>query len=522
MKLKIRYILLIFLIVIFSFSHVLAAETVNTLEVVKKSSETKMITDDYGYIVKSIVDSNPANGEITIELKLSNTAAGEEGTIIYENTELFLIVDEKIVLEEEKFENYMGDVEKLASKIIDASPKISVGLVGIKGPVRDVEVLESGTLKWNEGDQGDIPGSDENAEIITSPTRDVEKIKNSLKNMNSEKVDYYSNLQAAIKLANKSYSKEVNRILICLYDGVPAVATGVQSTVQYRSDPEGAVKDKHEKVSTYTRNEILALKKTYTSFIMLRPPDTSYDEVWYSITTGKKILDFDGSPYVNKLYGTVSNPTYGKMYEFTDENIDKIITEDIYKDVQEMLQPDLKKVKIVDYFPADIVNNFTFEIAKDPSQGTISKKIDSEEDFIEWDLGDVNQQQMATVQYKLKLTDMDCEKILGREVETNEKVVLTYTDSSGKDHEINLTSSPSVKLTQKEVQNPASSPNPSHGSTTGGDEKTYEGKDPTVSSEILPKAGWEFKLMLILMFLTFSISGVVILSKKNKEYKDIK
>ena len=230
----------------------------------------------------------------------------------------------------------MNDIENLSNNIFRANTKTKIGIIGITGTIRDRSIDENGNMVTGEKDEGMVDGTAENSEIVVELTNNLDIIKNSLQHMNSSKNIYHNNLQAAIRLANRSYSNNVNKILISLYDGVPDIAIGVHSEVTYGwfseySTAEEGIKAKHENIANYTRSEIMTLKDSDISFILLRPDDTSYDETWYHTSTGEKLLDFDGSPYVQKLYGTMDNPTYGKMYSFNDTNIDTIITENIYQ-----------------------------------------------------------------------------------------------------------------------------------------------------------------------------------------------
>ena len=67
----------------------------------------------------------------------------------------------------------------------------------------------------------------------------------------------------------------------------------------------------------------------------LRPDDTSFDQTWTNADTGEIILELDGKPYVDDLYGSIDNPTYGKMYSLNNANLEQIVTDYIYNDVME-------------------------------------------------------------------------------------------------------------------------------------------------------------------------------------------
>lgn len=293
-------VLLIFVLIMGISSISSATELKTTLNVIQQASETKYLENDQGYISKTIVDSNAETGEVTVELKVSNTTnnSSEEKTL-YENTEIYIIVNENIACNTEKLNTNVSYINTLATKIFNKNANTKIGIIGMKGPVYDAKIDEDGHYITGENDEGDVAGTANNAEVIASLTNNLETIKSSIYAMNTNKVEYRTNLQAAIKLANNSYSRNVNKILISLYDGVPSVAIGVKSGTSWGGwsgefrTAEEAVVDKHEKIATNTRNEILSLKNNNVEFILLRPDDTSYDETWYNTLTGEKLLDFD-------------------------------------------------------------------------------------------------------------------------------------------------------------------------------------------------------------------------------------
>ena len=445
--------ILIIIFLVFSIClNVNAATTKTKLNVIKKASETKYLEKNHGYISKTIVDSNASAGEVTIELNVLNTKK-EQSTEnkTYENTEVYIMVSENLAVDSSKLEKYENDIDNLVNQILEANNKTKIGIIGITGTIVDEHLDQNGKLVIGDKDESYVEGTEKNAEILVKPTSDLATIKNGLKNMNSSKTVYRINLQAGIRLANKSFSDNANKILISLYDGVPNIAIGEYSVV-LGDNPESSIKTKHENLATYTRDEILTLRDSKISFILLRPDDTSFDEQWFEAGTGNKLLDFDGSPYVKKLYGTMDNPTYGKMYEFTEESIDKVITENISKGVKDLIATDISNVKVVDYFPEEIVNNFEFSYSQRPSIGTVSDSIDSKTRTITWDIGTLKGEQIASLRYKLKLKNMNNKDLLNKEIATNEKLILTYNDDKNESHTVNLTTSPTIKLTEVKKQ----------------------------------------------------------------------
>ena len=510
--------ILTFLIISMSVN-VNAKDLVTNLNIVQKASETKYLENDQGHISKEIVNSNKDIGEVTVEVKLSNVKKEQENTQIYDSTEIYLIVPESIVAKQEKFTKLLNNIETLSSKILSRNSNTKIGIIGIKGTISDVTTKEDGNAIIGDRDEGDVEGRESDTEIVSTPTNDINQLKNDLNSMNNEKIKYKSNLQAAIKKANESFSNNVNKILISLYDDVPDIAVGVKASVSYGGwnseykTVEEAVKAKHEKIATYTRDEILKLKSSNVSFILLRPDDTSYDETWYNSETGERVLDFDGSPYVQKLYGTEENPTYGKMYNFDENNIDNVITENIYKDVTEIIQSDISNIKIIDYFPQEIIDNFDFSYEDNPSIGNVSKNIDEESRTITWDIDALKGEETATLRYKLKIKDMKNEKLLNKTIETNEKVVLTYKDIDSKDYTVELTSSPKIQLSEVTEQDMNTNLD-----NTNNNQKN--GIDTTVAKKKIPQTG--MNMVIIMPSITAILLIIIVLYKKYKSYKDIK
>lgn len=521
---KILSISLILFFIFSIFYNVFASDVKTSLNIIQKASETEYLDNDQGNISKTIVDSNADKGEVTVELKLSNIKKEYKQKQVYENTEVYLLVDEEISCDNEKLSKYINNIEKLSSKIFETNTKTKVGIIGIKGPIQDSYIDESGKRVDGDKDEATVPGRVSDSEIVVELTNNIDTIKNGLQKMNSSKTRYYKNLQSAIKLANKNYTKDTNKILISLYDGVPQVAIGVEAQVSSGwlsgySTVEEAINGKYEKISTYTRNEILTLKESNVSFILLRPDDTDYNETWYSNSTGEKVLEFDGSPYIKKLYGTLDNPTYGKMYSFKENNIDTIITENIYQDVKKLIQPDISNVKIIDYFPKDIIDNFEFSYDGNPSIGSISKTIDTKNNTITWNVGTLKGNKVATLRYKLKIKDIKNAKLLNKTIATNEKVVLTYIDTSAKNYTVTLSSSPKIQLSEiKEEATNKISTNKTTGTTNINANNDINSVDTTTAKGILPKTGAMTIIFAVLVIVLFSI----IAYKKYNSYKDIK
>lgn len=517
---KIIYAILIIAVVCSITMNSYAAELKTKLEVVNMASDTLFLSDDQGYMTKKIVDSNPDTGEVTIELKVSNVKKEQEKQEKYENTEIYILVDENISRKEDVLAKYIEHIEKLSNSILAKNSNTKIGIIGMNGTIHDAEVNEDGKLETGPEDENEVDGSYKNAEIVEKFTTNVEEIKNKLNKMNPSKKTYNTNLQAAVALANANYSEKTNKVLISLYDGVPGISNGVHNKVSYGGwfgpTVEEAVAEKHEKIVQKTKEEILNLKKSNVSFIQLRPKDTSYDETWYNTDTGEKTLDFDGSPYVKELYGTMENPVYGKMYSLAEEDLETIVTKNIYEDLLEIIQADMKKVNIVDYFPTEIVENFSFSYVGKPNTGKISESIDTKTKKIEWNIENLKGNEEASLKYKLKIKDMKNEDLLNKVISTNDKVEISYENLDAKICEAKLLTSPSIKLTEIKEETPKKEDNNDNNENKDNNKNNEEDKsqDTTIAAGNLPYTGLEIGIGLFIGL--FLIMGIFTYTKYKK------
>ena len=335
-----------------------------------------------------------------------------------------------------------------------------------------------------------------------------EDLLNGLSLMNSSKTEYYTNLQAAIRLANNSYSNNVNKILVSLYDNVSSTAIGISNQApsyggifsEYNTVEE-SVKAHLDSLVKNTKSEILALKNKNINFILLRPDNTSFDREYYSTQTGEFLLKIDGTPYVNELYGTLENPTYGKMYSLNNDRLEDIVTNYIYKDIIEEIRPSIENSKIKYYFSKEIFDNFEVTILN--SDITNIDTINLQNDgHIEWDIGKLSGNQSSILEYKLKIKDMKNTQLLNKIINISEKTEFTYTNYLNEDKSKTITSSPQIQLV--EIVNPV--------------QPESNDKDDTIAPEKLPYTGLKITLICIIVAV---IIGAVLALLKYSKLKDI-
>ena len=133
-----------------------------------------------------------------------------------------------------------------------------------------------------------------------------------------------------------------------------------------------------------------------------------------------------------EIFGTVQNPTAGKFYYDDYENLSDILNNDILNSMITVKDNSLKNIVIKDYFPQEIVDNFNFEYVEEPNIGTVTEEISSEDNSITWTIDVLEEEQVATLSYKLSLKDKYNEAIVDKILPTNEKVDITFETEEGK------------------------------------------------------------------------------------------
>lgn len=395
-----------------------ATELKTTLDVIQQASETKYLENDQGYISKTIVDSNAETGEVTIELKLSNTAKEVETST---ETEIFLVVDNSGSMGyttstgQIRRDMMVSSLKTLVNYIYDNSVNVKVGLVRF---ANNGELLTNSTALMCE--------LTNDKQTMLNAISEYENLDTSLEidGVEMEHCESGTNIEAGLKKANDNFSANCkNKILVLLTDGIPNASLSY-STASY--------------VYNATKTRLQSIGNSGVTVISMMTGVTQEDDA----------NNIDSQEVIEQIFGTETNPTTGKFYNIADANLETVVTEDILADIMEKVQNPINTVKIVDYFPEDITENFEFSYVGNASTGTASEGIDEETKTISWDIGTLKGDEVATLKYKLKIKDMKNTDLLNKTIATNEKVVLTYKDTESKDYTVELTSSPKIQLSE--------------------------------------------------------------------------
>ena len=450
---------ILFTIILFVNSITVYASEVNPkLKIIKKSSEQKYLDNNRGTISKEIVEIDENNGNVTIELKLNNTT-GETSTS--SGAEIFLVIDNSGSMAYQfsdgrtRKEVIAENSKKLVNSLLQSDKDIKIGIVRFWG-----------------ADLFDF--SFDNAELMLEPTSDIDTILSTIDNI--PEVEEGTNIEAGINKAIENFKDgNHNKIIILLTDGVPTCDAHANRVW------ESTVPGSTQKVIDNTKNTIKSLEGLGINFISMMTGLESEDEEDYE----------EHLQMVDEIFGTEENPTYGKFYNIEDNQIEDIISNEIFNDVSNIIQQPINNIKIVDKFPTEILENFEFEIVEMPNYGTVESEINIEDKTITWNIDKLNNKEIAIFRYKLKVKNINDEKLLEKEMATNENVELTYLDYNGGNHTIILDSSPIIKISKQE-QNDNNQQEDEVSQIIGTNE------DPTIAKDKLPQTGIKIGALILL------------------------
>lgn len=469
---KIECLCVIILIVISLFSNVFAANPKTQLNVIKPSSEVKYLENDQGYVSKTIVDTNKDTGEVTIELKMSNT---KKELQVSNQTEIVLVIDNsgsmafKTAAGETRKSILLNAANNLVESIFNTSANVKVGIVKFYKSVETITELTNSKEEVLKG---------------------IEKIKNT-------SVEDSTNIQAGLERAESEFSKNAgNKIIVLLTDGCP----NYDAKGNYIKDNQMVMTNAtYNKILENTKEELINVKNRRINLISLMM-GVSSDDV---DSKGNVITSTEeNNKAIEMIFGTETNPTVGKFYNVKTTDVDKVMKENITKDVVETINKPLNTIKFVDYFPKNITNNFEFSYVQKPNVGTSTDSIDATNDTIEWKMDTLKGGEVATLKYKLKIKSMQNPTLLNKTIATNDRVVITYKDADNKDYTVTLTDSPTIQLA--EVEDIANVTNEI---------------DNTVAKSNIPQTGMDYTTIIAVTAVAIIATAIGI---KVKLYKDIK
>ncbi len=405
-KIFITTLLLLILLVNVSF----ASYSTVTMSVVEEPICTIQLSDNSKF-EKKLISKDLQNKEVTLQLQVTNEEKSNKPT-----GEIMLVLDNSDSM---KLETSTGAVRK---DLVFESAKTLVSNL-----LKDNENLKIGVVSFSTNTDVSKEGTTEDAEVVSKLSNDSNALLNSISSI--EATGPRTDLEAGLEIASGEFTQtDNNKYMIVLTDGVPNVALNYNK-VYYSDD-----------VITKTKTKLEALKTANVDVITMLTGIDKPEQVPAGVTKSYNQI-------ITEIFGTQENPTVGTFYYVTDDKVESTIKNDIYNSLVPE-EKTLKDIKVVDYFPKEIIDNFDFSYVSNATIGEISATVDKTNNSITWNIPSLASSQTATVQYKLKLKENFDSNIVNKILNTNEKVDVTYTDLDNKSQAKTSDVSPKLKLTE--------------------------------------------------------------------------
>ncbi len=399
----------------------------STMEVVDKS-KLEMNLGDMGNFTKELTSYDLEKKELNITLTVKNTANEEQ---ILKPVEIFLVLDNSKSMtntyEGKVKTNYVAEAAtKFTNLVFDNFKDAKVGVIGFSSLDPLVNNNSIGTIN--------------DATLLQGLSAEKTSVLNAISTYNS-KTGPYTNIEAGLALAEKSFTNSTSseKYVILISDYAPNLSLDTEHTLTYSGTN-----------SLNTKNRLQALEQKGFNPITILMGYADVDNENPSaplISDGSRHMTY--GELANEILGTTENPTAGDFYFIDYENLFDTVTEKIFNSIASLKENTLKNVVIKDYFPQEIIDNFTFSYIETPNIGTASDKIDLSTDSITWTIKELKAGETAKLVYKLKLNDKFNKEILDKNIPTNKEVDISYETPNGNGTD-SSTESPKVKLHYEE------------------------------------------------------------------------
>lgn len=333
---------------------------------------------------KKIVDYDLSKKEITMQMKITNIAEKP----LAGPTEIIFVIDTSDSMKREVSSGVtrMEAVKQAASKLATELLKN--------------DTVKLGVVTFSTSDNFGTIADAKLKSPLTSSSSDISSIMQSL----TYDGNGQTNIDAGLTLASQNFSNTCeNKYIILLTDGVPNYSIG-KPTFEYSGTTAENTKDTLNKLTNESHINLISVMTGVESNVENPETGMTYKEL------------------AEEIFGTSTNPNYGKFYYIPDSQIEKTISEDILKDITSAEDGVLTNIDIYDYFPQEIVDNFDFEYVTSPNLGTISPSIDLQNNCIIWHIDSLNYGEVGTVSYKLTVKKEVDSNIINVILKTNEKV----------------------------------------------------------------------------------------------------
>lgn len=488
MKKKIISIITVLLILLHSTS--VFAATVSskntTFEVVEDNVCTINITDK-AVFEKKMIDYDLEKKEATIQLKVTNNNI----TPLDKPSEIVFVIDNSSSMNDTISTggtrmNAIADSAKLLATELLKLDTVKIGIVSFSSTY--LVGQPAGSSYTPEGTIAD-------GQLRLALTNSKNDIFNAISEIENGDKGARTNIDAGLQIASQQFSGTCeSQFIILLTDGVPNLHVN-DSTIYYDVDDINQTKNTLTSFNNKNIKIISMMTEVSNEQVSLR--QTAND------TTGIPTWQVD---IAEAIFGTTSNPTTGKFYYITDDEIEETISNSILGELKAPSDGLLTDIDIYDYFPQEIVDNFDFEYVQQPTLGTASADIDLQNNRIIWHIDSLGYQESATLQYKLSLKDEIDENINNVVLNTNDGIIITtdkVLDENGNKKEITSDVTPKVRVNFVKEE-PKEEPK----------------KDDTVSPTPIPQTGATIALVVIITIAVIACAVIGIkYFIKNKDVK---
>ncbi len=416
---KKSFLITLFLILILVANISLASYNNVIMTVVEEPVCTIKIGENSNF-EKRLIEKDLNNKKVTIQLQVTN-----EESYLQPTGEIMLVIDNS---------KSMDDIVEGTTTRKDLVIKSANTLVNniLKGN----DNLKIGVVSFSTNEDVSLEGTLNDANLVSDLSTDPQSLTSAISNI--QYTGPRTNLQAGLNLASQYFtSEDNNKYVIVLTDGIPNVALDYDGI--YFSDD----------VINKTKSELQTLETSGFNVITML---TGID--YPDLTPGTRDDNKTYADIIEEVFGTEDDPTVGRFYYIQDSKIEQTITDNIYNDLLPIRQG-LKDIVITDYFPQEIIDNFEFAYVSEPNIGTISTDVDTKNNSITWTIAELQPGETATVQYTLSLKENFDSNIVGKILDTNKKVDISYVDFNSETIEDTSDVTPKLKLTEPPVVLPA-------------------------------------------------------------------
>lgn len=487
---------------------------------------------EYGKFTKQMTNLDTKNKTIDIELTVKNNAREQQEEVTSPADVVFLIDNsdsmartiydaDNHALAKTRRDYVIDATKELASKLKASEYDIQFGIV-------EFATAKTGNVYSPYGSTHSTDYSQDAVTVTSEFTSDLTTINNSLEQLYSDSyqakdhttntnnvLGTQTNLAAGLKqaqdLINQKSRANAVKHLIILTDGLPYYSSPDEDTIY-------STKAHFDKCVQPALDELYNIKDARNinvhSVLINFGSDEFPDKVLLNNATAREDdivapADYTEKYVAGRLFGTTISPTVGAINYVSDSNLSTFITEDIYSTLISSTSTSsykLSNIVIKDYFPQYIIDNFDFTIVDKENVGTVTSTIDKTNRCITWTISELAPQATGKVKYRLTLKNKVNENAVNVNLDTNEKIVITYDENDVPGTPVEDTHTPTVKLTPPAPVNNTPSNTPS--------------KDNTTANKTIPQTGTKATTSIISIALISCITLLGIVSFT--EYNNIK